>query len=126
MKNKDVINFKYKGNLLTNIISILFICLFIISAVLVYKSNFTMIIKIIIIICIGLLISLLMYLANKRLSILNGSFIFNNELFYYETLRKSYEIGYDEIQYVSKEIRVNNNAFFNRFDTIFRISLLLP
>ena len=122
MKNETV-NFKYKGDFLTNIISFMFICLFIIFSILVFKINISIIFKIIIIFIILALLSLWMYFINKKLSILNGTFIFDNDKFYYETLRKSYEIGYDEIQYVSKEIRINNNVIFNRENPLFRIKI---
>ena len=122
MKN-DVINFKYKGSFLTNIVSFMFVCLFIVFSIIIVKANINTILKIISIFLILGILLLWMYFINKKLSILNGTFIFDKDKFYYETLRKSYEIDYDEIDYVSKEIRINNNVIFNRENPLFRIKI---
>ena len=123
MKNSDVVNFKYRGTFLSNIVSFMFICLFIILSIVAFKLKIHIVPKILIILLILVLLSIWMYFANKKLSILNGTFIFDNDKFYYDTLRKSYEISYDEIDYVSKEIRINNNSFFQRENLLYRIKI---
>ena len=79
--------------------------------------------KILFIALVSILLFTWMFIISKKLSIITGSFIFDTDVFYYETLRKSYEINYNEVAYISKEYRIDGNSFFNLERIIYRIKI---
>ena len=117
------IDFKYKSDYLFNIIAFLFFCLFIVLVFLIIKYTSKMYLKVFFIIVTGLVLFVWMYLTNRRLCIFNGSFVIDKNYFVYDTLRKSYEIKFSEVDYIAKEKCLDSTSFLNIETYLYRIKI---
>ena len=117
------IDFKYRSTKLFNIVAFLFFCLFIIVTLVIFKYVKTTGYKIVYILVSLLILFLWMHLTNRKICVLNGTFIFDNDTFYYETLRKSYEVKYNEVDYLSIERCFDKTNFFNIENYLYRIKI---
>ena len=116
-------DFKYRSTRLFNIVAFLFFCLFIIVTIIILKYVSTTGYKIAYILLSGFILFIWMYFINKKLCILNGTFIIENNLLIYETLHKSYEIKFREIDYLSIEKCLDRTSLFNIENYLYRIKI---
>ena len=123
MKNNKVIDFKYYGTYLFNIVSFLFFTLFILTIYLIISTTKTIEARIILILTSTLIILIWMLFIGKKLCILNGKFIFEKDEFNYYTLRKTYIIKYNEIEYISKETYTDYSNIFNIQKNLYRLKI---
>ena len=117
------VDFKYRSTKLFNIVAFLFFCLFIIITIVIIKYFKSTGYKIAFILLSGIVLFLWMYLTNRKVCVLNGSFIIEDNKFYYETLRKSYEIKFDEVDYLSIEKCIDKTSLFNIENYLYRIKI---
>ena len=119
----DKIDFKYRSTRLFNIVAFLFFCLFIIVTLIIIKYVNSTGYKIVYILLCGGILYLWMYIVNRKVCVLNGSFIIENDKFYYDTLRKSYEIKFNEVDYLSIEKCLDKTSLFNIENYLYRIKI---
>lgn len=117
------IDFKYRSSKLFNIVAFLFFCLFILVVFIILKYVKSVGFRIVYILISGFILYIWMYLVNKKLCILNGTFIINNNTLIYETLSKSYEIEFNEIDYLSIEKCLDKTSLFNIENYLYRIKI---
>ena len=119
----NIIDFKYRSTKLFNIVAFLFFCLFIIVVFVILKYIKTTGYRIIYILISSVILFLWMYLINRKICVLNGTFVFDNNKLYYETLRKSYEIDYNEVDYLSIERCFDKTSLFKIENYLYRIKI---
>lgn len=119
----DNIDFKYRSSKLFNIVAFLFFCLFILVVFIILKYVKSIGFRIIYILISGLILYIWMYFVNRKLCVLNGTFIIKNNILIYETLNKSYEIDFDEIDYLSIEKCLDKTSLFNIENYLYRIKI---
>lgn len=119
----DKIEFKYRSTRLFNIVAFLFFCLFIIVTLIIIKYVNSTGYKIVYILLCGGILYLWMYIVNRKICVLNGCFIFDEDKFYYDTLRKSYEIKFNEVDYLTIEKGLDKTSLFNIENYLYRIKI---
>ena len=122
MKNK-YIDFKYYGTYLFNIVCFLFFILFLLTIYLIISTTKIIETRIILILLATLIILIWMLFIGKKLCTLKGEFVFNKDEFTYYTLRKSYTIKYNEIEYISKESYMDYSNIFNVQKNMYRLKI---
>lgn len=123
MLKNEVINFKYRTPVLANIVSFIFLLIYLLLVYLAIKSPFQPIIIILLISLITLLTIILMNLICKKISIISGNFEFKKNELIYSSLNKSYIIKYEEIEYISKESYIDYSNIFNIEKYLYRIKI---
>src|SRR5574344_152454 len=120
---KKNILFKYKSAYFFNMLALMFFILFIICTIIIIKYVKANNMRIIWILGMALLIFIWMNLVAKKLCVLNGKFSFSKDTLTYDTLSKTYEIEYQEIEYIIKEKLMDNTSFFNIENYQYRLKI---
>ena len=123
MKNNKIIDFKYHGTYIFNIVSFMFFILFLLIIYIILSSVNTFETRIIFILLATILILIWMLFIGKKLCALNGRFVFDKDEFTYYTLRKTYTIKYAEIEYISKENYTDYSNMFNVQKVLYRLKI---
>lgn len=120
---KKTVLFKYKSSYFFNMVALMFFILFIISTIIIIKYVKANNMRIIWILIIAILIFIWMNLVAKKLCVLNGKFSFSKDILTYDTLSKTYEIEYQEIEYIIKEKLMDYTSFFNIENYQYRLKI---
>lgn len=123
MKNNKIIDFKYHGTYIFNIVSFMFFILFLLIIYIILSSVNTFETRIIFILLSTIFILIWMLFIGKKLCTLNGRFVFDKDEFTYYTLRKTYTIKYTEIEYISKENYTDYSNIFNVQKVLYRLKI---
>lgn len=115
--------FKYKNSFLFNIVSILFVILFMLICILIIEFIKENLMKLIAILFILLFLAMWMYFVKKKIEITYGEFRFDKKEFAYTTMKKTYFIKYNEIDYIKKETYIEDNIIYHQESTLYKIKI---
>lgn len=123
MSNNEIINFKYRASLLSNIISCFFFIIYLIIIFIIIKCSNTIIAKISIIFLTTAISLIILSIIFKKASVIQGQFEFGKNELNYSSLNKVYIIKYNEIEYISKESFIDYSNIFNIEKYYYRIKI---
>ncbi len=108
------INFKYKSDYYYNILSALLFMILILVLVLIFKYVDTIINKLLFVLLSFIFINIILVVIGKVVSVMNGRISLDKHSFIYESLKNEYTINYNEIEYISRELYIDNTDFIRR------------
>ena len=108
----NFINFKYKNDYFYNILAFLLFVILILVSIIILKYSDTIFNKILYILLTFIIINILLAIIDKTISNTTGKFIFDKHSFIYDTLHNEYTINYQEIEYINKEVYMDNYGLF--------------
>ena len=117
------LNFKYKNDHYLNIISIVLFVVFIAFILLILKYVDTIFYKVLYVLLLFIITNILITIIGKAISITTGRFTFDKHSFVYETLDNEYTINYKEIDYIQKDVYMDNDDFFKHENYIYKIKI---
>ena len=108
------LNFRYKSDYYYNILSALLLMILLLVLVLIFKYVDTIINKLLFILLAFIFANVILVVIGKIVSVMNGKLSLDKHSFIYESLKNEYTINYNEIEYISKEIYIDNTDFIKR------------
>ena len=118
-----IINFKYKNDYFYNILSFFLFIIFILTTLLIFKYIDTTFNKILYILLTFIIINVILAIIDKTLSNTSGNFIFDKHSFIYDTLHNEYTINYQEIEYITKEVYMDNYGLLKHENYMYVIKI---
>ncbi len=123
MENSNEISFKFKNDKIYNIISLICFLLLISIIIVIAKSNNTIIIKILFLLLTFIILNILLFFISKKICIISGKFLFNKKVLIYENFSSEYNLNYSEIEYITKEIYVDNTGIIKTQNYLYKIKI---
>ena len=108
------LNFKYKSDYYYNVLSALLFIILLLVLVLIFKYVDTIMNKLLFVLLSFILINIILTVIGKVVVVINGKISLDKHSFIYESLKNEYTINYNEIEYISKEIYIDNTDFIKR------------
>ncbi len=108
------LNFKYKSDYYYNILSALLFIILIFALIVIFKYVDTTINKLLFILLSFIFVNVILVVLGKIVGIMNGKITLDKHSFIYESLKNEYTINYNEIEYISRELYVDNTDFIKK------------
>ena len=108
------VNFIYKNDKISNIISFILFIIFVISIIIILISKDIIINKVLFILLSFIITNVLIIFLNKAFNKVNAQFTFDKHSFIYEYLNNEYTINFNEVEYIQRKTYMDSDNFIKR------------